>query len=214
MADNMDNMESDKNGEALRSRRAVLKMIAGAPLLFSFGLATSPLMRYLKPTMKPLDYFQAADLPAADPPALFNWRDFPEIWTCLPFMLPMKYLVFNPEQYEIRKIPGFAIRIDNNELVAFSRICPVNRNHVLNYEDVRPTANGSCGCADNTCKGDCIGHAKNSFLICPCDRSIFDVGNNGRVLRGPAPYPARQFTVSRNGDLISISGISEQYGIA
>jgi len=211
MADNMSDMEHCQNTEALRSRRAVLKMIAGAPLVVTFGLAASPLMRYLKPTMEPLNFSQAADLAAADPPVLFSWLDFPDIGTCIPFILPMKYLVFNPEQYEIRKIPGFAIRIDNNELVAFSRLCPKQRDHILNY--VRPTAAGSCGCADNSCKGDCIGHAKTPILICPCDHSTFDVSNNGRVLCGPAPYPPRQFTVNRNGDLISISR-PEQFGIA
>jgi len=213
MAENMKDMEHCNSTEALRSRRAVLKMIAGAPLVITFGLLASPLMRFLKPTMKPGNFFQAADLPTADQPPLFNQRDFPEIWSCLPFMLPMKYLVFNPEQYEIREIPGFAIRTGNNQIVAFSRICPKQRDHILNYVYVRPTADGSCGCADKICKGDCIGYAKNPVLICPCDHSVFDVSNDGRVLRGPAPYPARQFTVDRNGDWISISRL-EQVRIA
>jgi nitrite reductase/ring-hydroxylating ferredoxin subunit len=163
--------------------------------------------------MKPGNFFQAADLPAADQPPRFNQRDFPDVWSCLPFMFPMKYLVFNPEQYEIREIPGFVIRTGKNQIVAFSRMCPKQRDHILNYVYVRPTADGSCGCATKSCKGDCIGHAKTPVLICPCDHSVFDVSNNGRVLCGPAPYPARQFTVNRNGDWISISRF-EEVGIA
>src|SRR5271156_4473419 len=103
--DNMNDIERCDNTEALRSRRAILKMIAAAPLVVTFGLLASPLMRFLKPTMKPLNFFQAADLPGADPPPQFHRSDFPDVWTCIPFMFPMKYLVFNPEQYEIRKIP-------------------------------------------------------------------------------------------------------------
>jgi len=213
MADNMNDTEHCNTTEALWSRRAVLKMIAGAPLVITFGLLASPLMRFLKPTMKPGNFFQAADLPAADQPPLFNQRDLPDIWSCLPFMLPMKYLVFNPEQYEIREIPGFVIRTGENQIVAFSRICPKQRDHILNYVHVRPTADGSCGCADKSCIGECIGHAKTPILICPCDHSVFDISNDGRVLCGPAPYPARQFTVDRNGDWISITCL-EQVRIA
>ncbi len=209
----MNDTEHCNNTEALWSRRAVLKMIAGAPLVVTFGLLASPVMRYLKPTMKPGNFFQAADLPAADQPVQLNWRDFPDIWTCIPFMLPMKYLVFNPEQYEVRKIPGFAIRIDSNEVAAFSRICPKQGDHILNYVYVGPTADGSCGCANKSCKGDCIGNAKTPVLICPCDHSVFDVSNDGRVLCGPASRPARQFTINRSSDLISISRL-EAIGIA
>jgi Rieske Fe-S protein len=211
MADNIDNMEHHNASEALRSRRAILKMMVGAPLFVTSGMLASPLMRFLKPTMKPGNFFQAADLPAAEQPPLFNQSDFPEIWSCLPFMFPMKYLVFNPEQYEIRKIPSFVIRTGTQQIVAFSRICPKQSDHILNY--VLPTANGSCGCADNSCKGDCIGHSKTPVLICPCDESIFDVSDNGRVLYGPATRAARRFTVDRNGDWISITCL-EANGIA
>lgn len=209
----MNDLEHCNNTEALWSRRAVLKMIAGAPLVVTFGLVASPLMRFLKPTMKPGNFFQAADFPAAVQPVLLNERHLPDIWSCLPFMLPMKYPVFNAEQYEIREIPGFAIRTGKNQIVAFSRMCPKQSDHVLNYVYVSPTANGSCGCTMEHCKGDCIRHAKTPILVCPCDGSTFDVSNNGRVLCGPARYRLRQFIVNRNGDWISISRF-EEVGIA
>jgi nitrite reductase/ring-hydroxylating ferredoxin subunit len=213
MAENMNDMEECHNAEALWSRRAVLKIIAGAPLVITFALVASPLMRFLKPTMKPGNFFQAADLPEASQPPLFHISDFPETWTCLPFMFPMKYLIFNPEQSEIRQIPGFVIRVGINQIVAYSRICPKQHDHILKFASVHPRVDGSCGCRDTTCKGACIGYAKTPVLICPCDHSVFDVSNNGTVLRGPAFYPARQFTVDRDGDWISINRL-EQVGIA
>jgi len=40
-----------------------------------------------------------------------------------------------------------------------------------------------------------------------------DIGDNGRVLRGPASCPPRQLILNRNGDWISIERL-EQGGIA
>jgi Rieske Fe-S protein len=223
MADDTKDMEHCDSTEALWSRRAVLKMIAGAPLVATFGLAASPLMRYLKPTMKPGNFFQAADFPEADPPPRFSTSDFSEVWTCLPFMLPLKYPVFNPQQYEIRQIPGFVIRTNKNEIVAFSRICPY-RGCILNFRiDV---TNYSCGCdfanhkdcnsGDRGCspgKNKCscleelLSVAKAPILYCPCDWSVFDITDGGRVLRGPAGRPPRRLTVEHDGDWISITHI-------
>ncbi|MDR3614194.1 MAG: hypothetical protein P4L53_11575 [Candidatus Obscuribacterales bacterium] len=211
MVDNADETEHDDDSQTLLHRRTLLKVMASAPLVVSLGLFSSPVMRFLKPTMKAGNFFQSADLPTADKPPLFNLRDLADVWTCIPFMMPMKYLVFNPEQYEVRKIPGFVIRTGKNQIVAFSRICPKHRDHVLNF--VLPAADGSCGCVDKSCKGYCIGYAKTPSLICSYDKSVFDIGNNGRASCGAARYSARQFSISRNGDWISIDGF-EQVGIA
>lgn len=202
--------ERCNNTEPLVSRRAILKTIAGAPLVVTFGLAASPLMRFLKPTMKPGNFIQAADLAEADEPVQFQISDFPQLWSCLPFMLPMKYLVFNAQRYEIRKIPCLAIRIENNQVVAFSRICPKRCNHILMLD--RPAANGSCGCRDLSCKGYCIGYSKAPVLFCPYDHSVFDVSNHGRPTCGSPWFEARRLIVNRRGDQISISRL-EDYGI-
>lgn len=108
---------------ALLSRRSLLKFVAGAPLVATFGFVGSPLLRYLKPTMEPGNFCQAADLPKTESSVIFHRRDFPAPWTCIPFLLPMKYVVFGPERYEIRKEPGFIIRTAGKEIVAYSRIC-------------------------------------------------------------------------------------------
>jgi hypothetical protein len=211
MSDETNDKEPSQNTELLLSRRAVLKVLAGSPLVITFSLLASPLMRFLKPTMQPGNFFQAADLPTVDQPPRFNQSDFPKIWTCLPFMSPMKYLVFNPEQYEVREIPGFIIRVGENQFVAYSRICPKQRDHILNF--VCPAADGSCGCADKTCKGACIAYAKTPALICPRDHSVFEISNDGSAVCGTTSYPARKFTLDRDGDWISVSRL-EQFGIS
>jgi Rieske Fe-S protein len=203
--------DEQKDREALRSRRAILRILAGAPLMVTYGMLASPLMRFLKPTMQAGNFFQTADLPVVERAPVFHQNDLSEFGACLPFMFPMKNLVFNPEQSEIRKIPSFIMRTETNQIVAFSRVCPNQHNHILNY--VRPLKNGSCGCLDKSCKGVCIARAKTAVLICPCDSSVFDVSDNGRVLRGPAPRAARQFTIERNGDLISVTHL-DAIGIA
>ncbi len=40
-----------------KSRRIFLQSVAAIPLAATFGLFASPLLRYLRPTLKPLDVF-------------------------------------------------------------------------------------------------------------------------------------------------------------
>lgn len=77
------------------SRRSVLKFVAGAPLIFTFGLVASPLARFFKLTMKPGGFFQAPDMPAAERNIELRLSDFPTDGTCIPFEYRIKYLVFN-----------------------------------------------------------------------------------------------------------------------
>ncbi len=172
--------------EALLHRRVILKLIAGTPLVTTFGLLSSPLLRYLKPTMKAGDFFQTADLPKAERTIRFQRHDFPETWTCIPFMLPLRYAVFSPEGHEIRETPGFIIRTAKDEIVAFSRICPNCRHRqMLNF-------------LKNTAELDCIAQSKTPVLYCPCacDLSTFDLSDNGRVLAGPASRPLSRMSVT------------------
>lgn len=181
------------------SRRTILRMIVGAPLAASLGIAVSPLMRYFKPTMKAGNFFQPADMPKADQSTRFRANDFPDIWTCIPFMVQMRYTVFNPEGSEIREIPAFIIRDAQNRIVAYSRICPHCR-HSQPINFVKDTAELPWG-------------AKSNFpvLCCPCscDFSIFDLNDNGRVLSGPSKRPARKLIVTFDGEYYRIAGFEQ-----
>jgi Rieske Fe-S protein len=184
-----------------QSRRQFLKIMAAAPLILPFGLTASPIMRFLKPTMSPLGFFDPSDQPASADGVSFTLSDFPEPWTCIPFMFRMKITEFNPEQQEIREIPAFIIRLQGNEIAAYSRIC-TRHGCILNY--VANPSNFNCGCA-STAKDCCCSYKLNNpVLICPVDLSMFDLAREGLVVRGPAPRPPRKFELDRQGNKIAI----------
>ncbi len=184
-----------------QTRRQFLKIMAAAPLILPFGLTASPIMRYLKPTMKPLGFFDPSDQPCSAEQILFMLSDFPEPWTCLPFMFNWKYTEFNPEQQVIREIPAFIIRLQGNEIVAYSRICPAN-GCILNYAP--DPSKFHCGCVPKSQPCCCAADLDTPALICPCDGSAFDLANDGNPVQGPARRPPRKFDLDRQRDRIAI----------
>lgn len=188
---------------ALLTRRTILKLIAGAPLVATFGFVASPLLRYLKPTMKPGNFFQTADLPKADQSVRFHRLDFPYSWTCLPFMLPIRYEVFNPEGHETRKTPGFILNTAENEIVAYSRLCT--------YEFHEHGQPQKLNFLMNTAELDCITQSRNPVLYCPCAccLSTYDLSDHGRVLGGAAKRPLRRMNVVVEGDNYIVTGLDQ-----
>lgn len=186
-----------------QSRRQFLKVMAAAPLIIPFGLAASPLMRYLKPTMSPLGFFDAADQPGSSEDVYFKLNDLPTEWTCLPFMFHMKVTEFNPEQQEIREIPGFIVRLSKDKIVAYSRICPKVHGYrcILNWVQ---NPNRNCGCAPTAERCCCFVNVSNPVLMCSCTNTAFDLANEGRVIHGSAPRPPRKFDLERRGDKIAV----------
>lgn len=180
------------------ARRQVLKVLAAVPLLLPLGLAISPVMRYLKPTMGPMAFFDPADQPCGNEVISFCKSDFPEIYTTLPFKFPIRIPTFSPEGKEVRDIPGFITRLPHNRYVAYSRNCPAGRG-ILNYMPADeynrwlrkyvhyPTA-----------------ELKNPVLYCCCDVCTFDLGNDGRVLGGRAPRAPYKFDLDIRGDKIIV----------
>ena len=184
-----------------QSRRQILRLMATAPLIITFGFAGEALMRFAKPTMKPFGLFDPADLPNTGLPAVFQLSDFSEPWTCLPFLFAAKITEFNAEQQVIHKIPSFAIRLQNHEIVAYSRICPAN-GCIMNY--VADPAGYKCGCAPKSQHCCCAVDVPNPALICPCDGSAFDLANDARVIQGPARRPPRKFELDRQLNTIAV----------
>jgi Rieske Fe-S protein len=191
------------------ARRTVLKAAACAPLMLTFGFVASPLARFLKPTMHPGGFFQGSDRPESARTLEFSLYDFPTDWTYMAFDFELKAVVFGPEQEQIRTIPGIAIRIAENEIAAFSRICP-REGCVLHIVD---PARFNCGCNSNTGRCcACVPDVNNPVLVCPRDHSIFDLADGGRVFSGPAPRPPHQFSLVREGKSITVNA-PEYWGI-
>lgn len=177
------------------SRRVLLKTLAAIPLALTFGLVASPLLRYMRPTLAPLDLFGPSDQPGAEAPVEFSDTDFPETWTCLPFMFKQKYIEYNPEGKEVREIPGFVVKLPTGDVVAYSRICP----HL--------------GCVFNFVKDPAECAKGYNFLpqgpvfACPCHLSVYDIAQGGKVVSGPAPRPPRKFDLKKEGDTYKIVGL-------
>lgn len=185
-----------------QSRRQFLKVLAAAPIILPFGMAASPVLRFLKPTRKPLDLFDEADQPSCAESISFSTDDFPSPWVCIPVMVPVKIAAFNPERYEIREIPAFIIRADNG-YAAYSRICPVRHPYrcLLNFV-MEP--NLSCGSAPTIERCCCAVNVNNPVLTCSCRMGFFDLAHDGKVLTGPAPIPPSKFELNRQGNMITI----------
>jgi cytochrome b6-f complex iron-sulfur subunit len=46
--------------------------------------------------------------------------------------------------------------------------------------------------------------AGSQTFICPCHGGTYDL--NGNVIAGPPPYPVKKYTVTRNGNILTIAG--------
>ncbi len=184
------------------SRRFLLKTAAAVPLAFTFGLAISPMLRFLRPTIKPLDLLGPSDQPAPLKEVSFDESDFPEPWTCLPFTFAQTYKEYNPEGMEVRKVPGFAVKLPTGDIVAYSRICP-HLGCIFNFVKDH----------DEIAKGYNYAFAERPMFCCPCHLSVYDILNGGKVVSGPAPRPPRKFDIKKEGTKIVIASL-EAGGIA
>ncbi|MDX2106133.1 MAG: Rieske 2Fe-2S domain-containing protein [Candidatus Melainabacteria bacterium] len=183
------------------SRRNLLKLLAGAPLLLTAGFAGEALMRFAKPSMKAGGIFDPADEPELAIPPLFSKEYFPEPWTCLPFMYTIKYKIFNPENEEIRSIPAFIVRLNDDRIHAYSRECPRGRGCILNFvkESIR-----NCGCGTNFKKCCCNIELNNPALVCCCHMDVYDLANDGACVRGPSPRRPKKIEVFIDGEQITV----------
>jgi len=175
--------------------------VAAIPLAFTFGLLASPMLRYLRPTIKPLDLLGPSDQPAPLKDVSFTDADFPAPWTCLPFTFSQTYKEYNPEGMEVRKIPGFAVKLPTGDVVAYSRICP-HLGCIFNFvKDPEECAKGYNF------------KPEGPVFACPCHLSVYDIAQGGKVVSGPAPRPPRRFDIKKEGGKISIVSL-EAGGIA
>lgn len=183
-------------------RRTILKTVAAIPLAATFGLLASPFLRFLRPTLKPLDILGKSDQPMAEEPIpSFKDSDFPEDWTCLPFMFNQSYIEYNPEGKEVRQIPGFIVKVPGGDIVAYSRICP-HLGCIFNFVK-----------DPNECAKGYNFKPNGPVFACPCHLSVYDIAQDGKVVSGPAPRPPRKFTIKKDGDSIKVTSL-EAGGIA
>lgn len=183
------------------TRRKLLKIIIGVPLVGTLLAALSPFMRFLKPTIEPLNYMQGPDLPESLQNVVFDLSLFKD---------PFDYQAFNFTQInkeytalgsQTRDIPGYAVKLPDGTFGVYSRICPhlgCVFNYVPNPDDVAKGYNY---------------RPDGPVFACPCHLSVFDIQQGGKVVSGPAPRPPRKFTYKIENNQLVITDL-ETGGIA
>ena len=163
------------------TRRDLLKAMLAVPVLGTMLAALSPFMRFLKPTVKPLNYMQGPDLPQSLKPVVFDLSLFPNPFDAQAFMFTQLNKEYTAIGSQINNVPGFAVKLPDGNFAVYSRICPhlgCVFNYVPNPDDVAKGYNF---------------RPDGPVFACPCHLSVFDIQQNGKVVSGPAPRPPRKF---------------------
>lgn len=195
------------------NRRDFLKIIVSLPILGALALFVSPLFRYLRPSSGPLSttrintegppvewqgesgLFSTPDMPTREKDVIFNVADFPNQWDYRPFLFRQKSKEYTFRNFQVSRIPGYAVRLSketptsHDDFIVVNRICP-HMGCVFNF--IPPEEAGAYN----------YPIAKTHMFACPCHLSVYDPlqtqnveGRNirGKVVSGPAPRPPREF---------------------
>ncbi len=183
------------------TRRNLLKCMLGIPILGTLLAALSPFMRFLKPTIKPLNYMQGPDLPESLKPVEFDLSLFQKPFDCQAFNFTQINKEYTALGTQLRDIPGFAVKLPSGDFAVYSRVCPhlgCVFNFVLNPDDVAKGYNF---------------RPDGPVFACPCHLSVFDIQKEGKVVSGPAPRPPRKFVYKVENNKLVVTDL-ETGGIA
>lgn len=207
------------------SRRKFLKFLAAAPAFLLPGMAFSPILRFLKPTMGPMGFFEPSDFPVGDAIPSFSMLEFPQRWVFVPFTYKIKVTEFNAEQQEVREGQGFIVRLGNDEIVAYSRLCPAHSSDApylakfvgcpkaqphtcpLNVLQDETICHAGCWLKLKDCR--CAKKISNPVLYCACSGATFDLANNGLATNGSNRAP-QKFLLSKKNDIITIVSLDSR----
>lgn len=199
------------------SRREFLQLLIGMPVLGGVLVALSPLLRYLRPTTKPFEYFPRPEKAVSGPLPVAKVSELSTPWSSREFLYSLKTVEYTPRGRQVSNIPGIVVRLpddvaDNinngNKFVCFQRIC-THLGCVFRFEtDPGVVEKGFNYKPDN------------AVFACPCHLSVFALtekdeqwGTVGKVVSGPAPRPPRRLEFKIEGDDIVVTG-AEAGGIA
>ncbi len=183
------------------TRRNLLKGILAIPVLGTLAAAVSPLMRFLKPTIKPLNFMQGPDLPKSASPVEIDLSLFPNAFDSQAFTFTQVNKEYTAIGTQTRDIPGYAVKLPTGDFAVYSRICPhlgCVFNFVPNPDDVAKGYNF---------------RPDGPVFACPCHLSVFDIQHEGKVVSGPAPRPPRKFVYKVENNKLVISDL-ETGGVA
>lgn len=185
----------------LITRRNLLKGILAIPILGTLLAAISPLLRFLKPSIKPCNYMQGPDMPRSLEPVMFDLSLFPQPFDFQAFYFTQVNKEFTALGEQINQVPGFAVKLPDGSFAVYSRICPhlgCVFNYVKNPDDVAKGYNF---------------RPNGPVFACPCHLSVFDIQQDGKVVSGPAPRPPRKFYYKVENNKLVINDL-ESGGVA
>lgn len=215
-------------------RRGFLRFLTTVPILAAIAAFLSPLLRLLKPNVRPFEVLYSptkpSDLPVGETAIAATLDEVAKPWDFKYFVFTQKYPQYTPEGLRSANVPGVVVRLpqkitqpwawaaeinkpefvgQESDLIVFSRICPhlgCIYNFVANHSEVTAGYGGYKPPPER----------QHALLACPCHLSIYDPGDPqlpGRVLSGPAPRPPRTFLYKIEGNQIVVTDV-EPGGIA
>ena len=171
------------------TRRELLKLLSGLPVIGVAAALLSPLLRFMKPTLGPWRIFTGPLGAQAEAQVIAKLSDL-KPWDSREFVFIQRDIAYNAAGFQETRVPGILVRLPGDKLSCFSRICP-HLGCTFKYEpDPAKVAEGY----DYQPSGP--------VYACPCHFSVFEI-ETGKVLSGPAPRPPDQFQYEvKNGQII------------
>jgi len=203
------------------------------PFLAAAAAFVSPLLRLLKPNVKPFEILYRptrSDVPLGESAIAATLSEVAKPWDFKYFVFTQKYPQYTPEGLRSANVPAVVVRLPQkiklpwkwaasigkpqftereNDIIVFSRICPhlgCIYNFVPNHAEVTAGYGGYKPPPQR----------QHALMACPCHLSIYDPADPqepGKVLSGPAPRPPRTFLYEIRGEQIIVTDV-EPGGIA
>jgi len=180
------------------SRRSLLKLL--------FAL---PLAGILEKFMARLIGWRGDAAAAAGPLKVAKVSELKHAWDSARFTYSVKVRtkdVYNQEMATEEVVPGLVIRLPD-DLAAKRGGDPKAKFYVVDLH----CTHERCVTGYLTDKGEVRAvasiEAKAPVAYCPCHRSVFDLAEEGKVVKGPAKEPLWKFAFDVKGDDIVITGL-------
>jgi arsenite oxidase small subunit len=201
------------------SRRRLIQILTGIPIIGGGLAILSPLLRYVKPNEHPYGIpLTQSDTPEGGAQIVGTTTALKKPWDYFYFTYVQKFVQYDQARYEAENIPGVAIRLPRKvrfantqgydgyngetDIVLFSRICP-HLGCIFNFIPAwHNVTTGYGGFVPPNWE-------RHPLMACPCHFSIYDPaypGDPGNVISGPAPRGARYFRFQVQGENIVVTG--------
>ncbi len=183
-----------------------LRALGAIPILGTAFAASSPLVRFFRPTVKPYEISPPPDVGEGGELVVAKASELTQAWDYRYFLYTLRLPEYTPRGAQHKQVPGVVVRLPEgagDDFMVISRICP-HLGCIFNYE------RDPKGVLEH-----CNYPATGPQFCCPCHFSVYDPlqkdaqGRRGKVISGPAPRAPFQFAWRLEGDDIVVYGMEE-----